>query len=66
MLSCDLLYAADGLADTLILVSADDDFLPPIRTAILRGTKVIRFRPKKNTQCTFFPYTDLQLLDMEL
>ena len=46
MLTCDLLYLSNQRCDILFIVSADDDFLPPIRTLMLRGTKIIRVHPK--------------------
>lgn len=46
MLTCDLLYLSSQQYDFLFIVSADDDFLPPIRTLMLRGTKIIRIHPK--------------------
>ncbi len=46
MLTCDLIYLAGQECDFLFIVSADDDFLPPIRTLMLRGTKIIRVHPQ--------------------
>ena len=46
MLACDLLYLGRQNYDQLLIVSDDDDFLPPIRTVILQGAKVIRVNPK--------------------
>ena len=46
MLTCDLIYLAGHHYDCLIIISADDDFLPPIRTLLLRGVKVVRVHPK--------------------
>lgn len=46
MLTCDLIYLAGYRYDCLIIISADDDFLPPIRTLLLRGLKIIRVHPK--------------------
>ncbi|MCL5229617.1 NYN domain-containing protein [Pseudomonas nunensis] len=48
MLTCDLIYLAAQQYDCLIIISADDDFLPPIRTLLLRGSKVIRVHPRLN------------------
>ncbi|MCC5848041.1 MAG: NYN domain-containing protein [Verrucomicrobia bacterium] len=48
MLTCDMIYAPTQDYQHLILVSGDDDFLPPVRTALLRGTPVARFHPKPN------------------
>ncbi|MFI8645927.1 NYN domain-containing protein [Pseudomonas iridis] len=48
MLTCDLIYLAAQGYDYLIIISADDDFLPPIRTLLLRGSKVVRVHPRLN------------------
>ncbi len=66
MLSCDLIYAGSGVADQVILVSGDDDFLPPLRTILLRGATVVRFHPKPNCQRASFPQGGAQLLEMDL
>lgn len=66
MLTCDLIYAADGGAQRVILVSGDDDFLPPLRTAILRGATAVRFHTKPDSQRTVFPRSGGQLIEMEL
>lgn len=66
MLSCDLIHAANGIADRIILVSGDDDFLPPLRTVLLRGVSAIRFHPKRNSQRASFPQGGAQLLEKEL
>jgi uncharacterized LabA/DUF88 family protein len=66
MLSCDLIYAASSGHNPIILVSGDDDFLPPLRTILLRGTKTIRFHPKPNCQQASFPQGGPQLLEKDL
>jgi uncharacterized LabA/DUF88 family protein len=48
MLTCDMLFAPTLAYQHLILVSGDDDFLPPLRTMLLRGTQVVRFHPRPN------------------
>ncbi|MGU9854569.1 NYN domain-containing protein [Pseudomonas sp. LF245] len=45
MLTCDLIYLSDQKYDFLFILSADDDFLPPIRTLLMRGAKIIRVHP---------------------
>lgn len=50
LISCDLVYAADKLADLVILVSGDDDFVPPLRTAALNEKTVIRFNTTPNNR----------------
>lgn len=66
MLSCDLIHAARGAADRVILVSGDDDFLPPLRTILLGGTPAVRFHPRPNYQPASFPQGGAQLLEMDL
>lgn len=46
MLTCDLLYLSQQQYNEILLISQDDDFLPPIRSIILRGSKIIRVHPK--------------------
>jgi len=48
MLACDMIYAPKLDYEHLILLSGDDDFLPPLRTVLLRGTPVARFHPRPN------------------
>jgi uncharacterized LabA/DUF88 family protein len=66
MLSCDLIHAASTSYDRVILVSGDDDFLPPLRTILLRGSAAIRFHPKPNCQRASFPHFGASLLEMDL
>lgn len=66
MLSCDLIHAGSGVADRVILVSGDDDFLPPLRTILLRGAAAVRFHPKMNNQRASFPQGGAQLIEMDL
>lgn len=48
MLTCDLMYLGTQDYHHVMLISADDDFLPPLRTLLLRGSKVIRMHPKQS------------------
>jgi uncharacterized LabA/DUF88 family protein len=66
MLACDLIHAVDRLSGRVILVSGDDDFLPPLRTVLLRGGVAVRCYPKKNMPRTAFPQGGPQLLEVEL
>lgn len=66
MLTCDLIYAADSQTEYIVLVSDDDDFLPPLRTVLLRGTTAIRFHTKPNSQRASFPSGGLALLERDL
>jgi len=66
MLTCDLIYAPHLDYEHVILVSGDDDFLPPVRTVLLRGTPVVRFHPKPNRIRTTFPSIGKQVTDIDL
>lgn len=66
MLTCDLIYAADGGKQHVVLVSGDDDFLPPLRTITLRGATAIRFHTKSNYQRASFPRGGRQIIEMDL
>jgi uncharacterized LabA/DUF88 family protein len=68
LLSCDLIYATSpslGI-DQIILISGDDDFLPPIRTVLLCGMSVYRFHPKSNNQRASVPQVGGQFHEMDL
>lgn len=66
MLSCDLIHASNYGHDQVVLVSGDDDFLPPLRSILLRGAAVVRFHPKPNCQRAFFPQSGAQLIEKDL
>ena len=66
MLTCDLIQAVDRAASRIILVSGDDDFLPPLRSVLLRGGAAVRCYPKPSTQRTTFPHGGAQLLEVDL
>lgn len=66
MLSCDLIHAARSDVSQIILVSGDDDFLPPLRTVLLNGVSAIRFHPKPNCQRASFPMGGGKLLELDL
>ena len=66
MLTCDLIYVAQSGVDKVILISGDDDFLPPLRTVLLQGQAVIRFHPKPHGNRAKFPIGGVKLLEMEL
>lgn len=66
MLTCDLIYIAQKQYDYLLLISEDDDFLPPIRTILLRGLKVIRVHPRLNPLRTSVSVAGIQLVEMEI
>jgi len=66
MLACDMVYAPTQNYNQLILVSGDDDFLPPLRTLLLRGIPVARFHPKPNRIRTALAIRGTQLTDTDL
>lgn len=66
MLTCDFIYASNLGYDRLLLVSGDDDFLPPVRTALLRGSQIIRFHPKPNCRRASFPARGATLIELDL
>lgn len=66
MLACDLVYAADRGHDRVVLVSGDDDFLPPLRTVLLRGARAVRVHPRSGMQRASFPRGGAELLELEL
>lgn len=66
LLSCDLIYSNHLSYDICILVSGDDDFLPPIRSALLRGIGVTRFHPKSGFSPASFPPGGKQLIEKDL
>ncbi len=66
MLTCDLIHSVDRVSGRVILVSGDDDFLPPLRTVLLRGGAAVRCHPKPSTQRPSFPTGGPQLLEVDL
>ena len=66
MLTCDMVYAPTQDYQHLILVSGDEDFLPPLRTVLLRGTPVSRFHPKPNSFRAPLNIRGAQLTDIDL
>lgn len=66
MLACDLIHTGNDLAGLVMLISGDDDFLPPIRTACLKGATVIRFHPKPNCPRANFPLGGTKLVELDL
>ena len=66
MLTCDMIHAPTLNYDQIILVSGDDDFLPPLRTVLLRGTPVARFHPRPNRIRAIPLNFGKQLFEMDL
>jgi len=66
MLSCDLIYASDNGMDYIALISGDDDFIPSIRTVLLKGTAIARFYPKPQYQRASFPKGGAVLFERNL
>lgn len=46
MLSCDLVFTAKSSHNLIILISGDDDFIPPLRSAVLMGSEPIQVYPR--------------------
>lgn len=66
MLTCDLIHAVDRVSGLIILVSEDDDFVPPLRTVLLRGGLAVRCYPKPNTQRTTLSQGGVQPIEVYL
>jgi uncharacterized LabA/DUF88 family protein len=66
MLTCDLIYAQHQRLDNVVLVSGDDDFIPPVRTLLLRGTTITRVHPKPNAQRQKIVVGANRLIELEL
>ena len=66
MLTCDLIHSVDRVTGRVILVSGDDDFLPSLRTVLLRGGTAVRCHPKPNTPRAQFPQIGAQLVEVDL
>lgn len=66
MLTCDLVYTAMKASGPVILVSGDDDFLPPLRSVLLHGVQAVRLRPKPNCPPADFPTGGVSLIEMDL
>ncbi|MCC7510009.1 MAG: NYN domain-containing protein [Planctomycetes bacterium] len=66
MLTCDLIHASALPTGWIILISGDDDFLPPLRTILLRDRAVVRCYPKPNNRRARFPHGGATLYEVEL
>lgn len=66
MLTCDLIHAVDRATSQIILVSGDDDFLPPLRTVLLRGGSAVRCHPRPSTHRMHFRHGANQLIELDL
>ena len=56
MIVCDLLYSAGVQVDYIVLVSDDDDFVPPLVALSVMNKKVIRISPKVAGNTMRFDY----------
>lgn len=65
MLSCDML-ATTGDTEVVILISGDDDFLPPLRVLALREQLVVRVHPKNVRENEYYPADLDNLIEMEI
>lgn len=66
MLSCDLVLSAKSPNSTMILISSDDDFIPPLRTATLLGSAPIRVHPRLSNVSTESTSNNVNFREMEL
>ena len=67
MLTCDLIYASKNNSQAhIMLISSDDDFLPPIRTALLNGSQIYRLHPKTRQQIQQQTGIGARLIELEL
>jgi uncharacterized LabA/DUF88 family protein len=66
MLACDLLHSQMQNLDYIVLVSDDDDFIPPVRTLLLRGAPIVRAHPKFSSQRQNIAAGVARLHEMEL
>lgn len=66
MLSCDLIHGGGTKYDSVVLISGDDDFLPPLRTVLLHGTPAVRFHPKPNCARASFPQGGSNFVEMDI
>ncbi len=66
MLTCDLIYATHLGYDYVVLISDDDDFLPPIRIALLHKAVVVRVHPQSSSWRAPFLMPDVQFFEMEI
>jgi uncharacterized LabA/DUF88 family protein len=66
MLTCDLIHAVDIVSGWVILISGDDDFLPPLRTVLLRGGAAVRCYPQPSTERKTFSHSEVQLFEVDL
>lgn len=66
MLTCDIIYISYNEIANVILVSSDDDFLPPLRMMLLQGKIPVCFCPKPRKTRQDISYDDLSVIEMEL
>jgi hypothetical protein len=66
MLTCDVIHAVGQFNDWIVVVSGDDDLLPAIRTALLRGVPVLRVHPAALIKPANFPVGAAMLIEKGL
>lgn len=66
MLTCDMIYASTKNTDGIILLSGDDDFLPPLYTSTYNGKLTVRFLPRRSASTNKVMSSALPILEMEL
>ena len=64
MLTCDMVHASNRDFDRLVLVSDDDDFIPPLRTILLNGRSAVRCNPKPDHQRGLQSVGSVQLVEI--
>jgi len=60
------MHLAEIENNLIILLSADDDFLPPIRSLLMKGKKTIRIHPKYNERNEKVIVSGNELMEAEL
>lgn len=67
MLTCDMIYAQSFGYSTIVLVSSDDDFIPPLIMVSVPGIHVVRIHTSPDNQrYSYMDQNKTQLLEREL
>lgn len=66
MLTCDLIYSQRQGFHHVVLVSGDDDFIPPVRSLLLNGVSIIRVHPKQSAHRKPITAGAHRLIELEL
>ncbi len=65
LLTCDLIYLSNKTG-SLILVSGDDDFIPPLRSALIKSDSVYRCIPKSSANNKLIESRHNKLIELTL